>query len=125
MRRLDSRLKAYIRWDGNGRIVNNILSRVKPRNGKWSEGETPYLCCNSFDEGEPSECVTYAYLQGEESSVLLSYTDCDGQAVGPRGIMGTYEVVFCCMSGTVVVEISGGVAGTLTLIGEGCLVVPT
>jgi hypothetical protein len=40
-------LKAYVRYDGNGRIVPSgvILSRVKPKVGKWVEIDA-YECCS-------------------------------------------------------------------------------
>jgi len=41
-------LKAYIRYDGQGKIIPGslILSRVKPRVGKWVETQA-YECCNT------------------------------------------------------------------------------
>lgn len=40
-------LKAYVRFDGTGRIVSSsvILSRKKPKVGNWQEIEG-YECCN-------------------------------------------------------------------------------
>ncbi len=40
-------LKAYVRFDGNGRIIPGslILQRFKPAVGKWQETPT-YECCN-------------------------------------------------------------------------------
>lgn len=40
-------LKAFIRYDGSGRVVPSgvILARKKPKVGKWVEG-LAYLCCN-------------------------------------------------------------------------------
>jgi hypothetical protein len=40
-------LKAYVRFDGSGRIVAGslILRRSKPKVGKWQE-ITAYECCN-------------------------------------------------------------------------------
>jgi hypothetical protein len=40
-------LKAYVRFDGSGRIVPGslILRRNKPKVGKWKE-ITAYECCN-------------------------------------------------------------------------------
>jgi hypothetical protein len=40
-------LKAYVRFDGSGRIVPGslILRRNKPKVGKWQE-ITAYECCN-------------------------------------------------------------------------------
>ena len=41
-------LKAFVRFDGSGRIVAGslILRRNKPKVGKWQE-ITAYECCNS------------------------------------------------------------------------------
>jgi hypothetical protein len=42
-----SKLKAYVRYDGTGRIIPGslILNRFKPKVGNWQE--TPdYECCN-------------------------------------------------------------------------------
>jgi hypothetical protein len=39
--------KAYVRYDGSGRVIPGslILNRFKPKVGNWQE--TPaYLCCN-------------------------------------------------------------------------------
>jgi hypothetical protein len=40
-------LKAYVRFDGQGRVVAGslILRRNKPKVGKWQE-ITAYECCN-------------------------------------------------------------------------------
>lgn len=41
-------LKAFVRFDGSGRIVAGslVLRRNKPKVGKWQE-ITAYECCNS------------------------------------------------------------------------------
>ena len=42
--------KAYVRYDGSGRVIPGslILNRFKPKVGNWSE--TPaYLCCNGIE----------------------------------------------------------------------------
>jgi hypothetical protein len=41
-------LKAYVRYDGQGRVVSSslILRKNKPKVGKWKEVQT-YECCNS------------------------------------------------------------------------------
>jgi hypothetical protein len=46
-KRKDNRLKTYVRYDGNGKIVpgGNILARNKPKVGKWEEGPAN-ICCN-------------------------------------------------------------------------------
>lgn len=73
----NNKLKAFVRFDGSGRIVPSslILQRTKPKVGKWQEIEG-YECCNytttttttslnicvSFIDREtytPSETYTY------------------------------------------------------------------
>lgn len=43
-------LKAYERYDGNGKVVPGslVLRDRIPKNGKWKEVET-YLCCNGTE----------------------------------------------------------------------------
>lgn len=43
----NQRLKAFVRFDGTGRVVAGslILRRNKPKVGKWQE-ITGYECCN-------------------------------------------------------------------------------
>tara|TARA_R110000782_G_scaffold190556_1_gene280416 strand:- start:1378 stop:1548 length:171 start_codon:yes stop_codon:yes gene_type:complete len=40
-------LKAFVRYDGSGRVVSSslILRKNKPKVGKWKE-ITAYECCN-------------------------------------------------------------------------------
>ena len=40
-------LKAFVRFDGTGRIIpgSNVLRRVMPKSGNWREIDA-YLCCN-------------------------------------------------------------------------------
>lgn len=41
-------LRAYVRYDGSGRVISNslILRRKKPKVGNWVEIQT-YECCDS------------------------------------------------------------------------------
>ena len=43
----NNKLKAYVRYDGNGRIISGslILQRFKPAVGKWQEIDANE-CCN-------------------------------------------------------------------------------
>jgi len=43
----NTKLKAYVRFDGSGRIVPSslILQRFKPKDGNWQEIDA-YECCN-------------------------------------------------------------------------------
>lgn len=44
---LDRKLKAYVRFDGQGRVVAGslVLRRKMPKVGKWMEIQA-YECCN-------------------------------------------------------------------------------
>lgn len=44
-----NRLKAWIAYDGTGRVIPGSLrwSTVKPKNGNWQEFTTPDLCCTT------------------------------------------------------------------------------
>jgi hypothetical protein len=50
-------LKAFVRFDGTGRIVPSslILRRKKPKVGKWQEIPA-YQCCNDI---LPSNCIEF------------------------------------------------------------------
>jgi hypothetical protein len=47
----NNKLKAFVRFDGTGRIIPGslILQRFKPRVGKWQEIPA-YECCNYTPE---------------------------------------------------------------------------
>ena len=62
-------LKAYVRYDGQGKIVPSsvILARSKPKVGKWVEGPA-YLCCNFTTTTTTTVCMaTYELLLGGPS----------------------------------------------------------
>jgi len=66
-------LKAYVRFDGTGRIVAGslVLARTKPKNGTWKEieayeccvpsAETPYTCCIAIQAIADSESGLYGF----------------------------------------------------------------
>jgi hypothetical protein len=45
----NNKLKAYVRYDGTGRVIAGslILQRFKPKVGKWQEIASK-LCCNDI-----------------------------------------------------------------------------
>lgn len=45
----NTKLKAFVRYDGSGRVVSSslILQRFKPKVGNWKEIDA-YECCNSI-----------------------------------------------------------------------------
>ena len=80
-------LKAYVRYDGSGRVVAGslILRRNKPKVGNWQQVQG-YECCNQnqspvlVDTGELSFPLTYASLEvgpqnGDWYQRIDSYTD--------------------------------------------------
>lgn len=80
-------LKAYVRYDGSGRVVAGslILRRNKPKVGNWHEVQG-YECCNQdqtpvlVDTAELSYPLTYASIQvgpnnGDWYQPLNSYTN--------------------------------------------------
>jgi hypothetical protein len=44
---LDRRLRAFVRYDGSGRVIpgSMVLRKNKPKVGRWQE-ITTYECCN-------------------------------------------------------------------------------
>ena len=90
-------LKAWIRFDGNGRIIPGgpLLSAKKPKVGNWVEIQG-YECCNP-----PSPCISYTVTC--TSTGVLTYTDCYGQEIGPVNLNSEDQIVICAVPGTVVV----------------------
>ena len=54
-------LKAYVRYDGNGRVVAGslVLRRQKPKVGKWVE-ITTYECCEPTTTSSTTTTTTTA-----------------------------------------------------------------
>jgi hypothetical protein len=72
-------LKAYVRYDGSGRIIPGslILQRFKPKVGNWERTQA-YECCDPFIEGnnflllEDSTPEDQTFLlQEDESRIIL------------------------------------------------------
>jgi len=73
MATIDNRpLKAYVRFDGTGRIVPSslILRRKKPKVGKWVEIPA-YECCNN---DPTTTSTTSTTTTAAPEPILLSYT---------------------------------------------------
>lgn len=75
-------LKAYVRYDGNGRIIPGslILSRIKPKNGGYVE-TTGYECCN------PTTTI------GPQPTILTIVNNSSINH-GGYGVSGTFFVVY-------------------------------
>jgi hypothetical protein len=109
---MDKRLlKAFVRFDGSGRVVAGslILRKKMPTVGKWKE-ITAYECCNqpTFD------CNSYTLSVVRGESISYSYINCYGTPVGPIEVAGPVSILLCAVLGSVTYT---GIA-TLELTGE-------
>ena len=73
-------LKAYVRYDGTGRVVPSslILQRFKPKVGNWKEINA-YECCN--EAALPANCIEFVvnttvdtFFTFSASSLTQEYT---------------------------------------------------
>ena len=69
----NNRLKAYVRYDGTGRVIAGslILQRFKPKVGNWQEINANE-CCNV--PPLPSNCVEFVVDTTEGTTFTLSFT---------------------------------------------------
>lgn len=68
-------LRAYVRYDGTGRVVSSsvILARKKPKVGNWQEIQT-YECCDPFSDYlllESSTPLNNDYLLQEDGGRII------------------------------------------------------
>jgi hypothetical protein len=64
-------LKAYVRFDGTGRIVpgSTVLRRTKPKNGNWKEVQA-YECCDPLvNKGGYTCCIAIQVVADGESGI--------------------------------------------------------
>jgi len=101
-------LKAYVRYDGRGRVVPSSLiwRRKMPKVGKWIE-VPGYQCCNPTTTSTTTvACVQYVLLVNSQERDVLTYTNCEGQFVVSNQT-GPTEYLFCAAAGTPAVTGSG------------------
>jgi hypothetical protein len=69
----NKRLKAYVRYDGTGRVVPSslILARFKPAVGNYQEIDA-YECCNEIPL--PSNCIEFVADTTDGTAFTLSFT---------------------------------------------------
>ena len=69
----NNKLKAYVRYDGTGRVIAGslILQRFKPKVGNWQEIDA-YECCNPSPL--PSNCIEFVVDTTDGTSFTLSFT---------------------------------------------------
>lgn len=67
-------LKAYVRYDGSGRVVSGslIFRKKKPKNGRWVE-IAKSLCCNDNPVPHPSTTTTTTTNNVVSYSFYVSY----------------------------------------------------
>ena len=105
-------LKAYVRYDGQGRVIPGgpILSRIKPKVGNWVEIQG-YECCNP---PSPNDCISYTVTC--ISTGVLSYTNCYGEVIAPVNMNAEDQIVICAQPGTAEV-----LSGEITIVaGRAC-----
>jgi hypothetical protein len=69
----NNKLKAYVRYDGTGRVIAGslILQRFKPKVGNWKEIDA-YECCNPGDL--PSNCIEFVVDTTEGTFFAFNFT---------------------------------------------------
>jgi hypothetical protein len=95
MGKIDSRpLKAFVRFDGSGRIVAGslILRRKKPKVGKWVEIPA-YECCNpttttTTTVSPTPQCLKYLFTIPDGGLGNLQGVDCEGAPIAISNIPG-------------------------------------
>ncbi len=122
-----NKLKAYVRYDGTGRVISGslILQRFKPAVGNWVEIDASE-CCNyvptttTTTTATPtttttttvlSGCLEYNVVVPDGGSGTLSGVDCVGNPFGPITLTGPVDQNYCFES----ISSTGDV--TITLVG--------
>ena len=134
----NNRLKAYVRYDGTGRVIAGslILQRFKPQVGNWVEIDANE-CCNYVPDSTTTttttttttaapECFCYTVDNQTAGPLDYTYTDCGSEAPTSTAIQADTISIVC--SSTAVTGDDGLIitGGTLSCNNsEGCPVEPT
>ena len=114
----NNKLKAYIRYDGTGRVIAGslILQRFKPKVGNWQEIDANE-CCNyvptttTTTTAAPGDCFCYTISNETAGTLLYSYTDCGSEFV--RAPINADTISIVCSSTVVTGDagliITGGI----------------
>jgi len=89
-------LKAFVRYDGSGRVVAGslILRRQKPKVGKWTEVQG-YQCCNApILTATPSDTLPSTNVEG----IIFCDVSSAFVAFGAVGIFTTIEQVVSALN---------------------------
>ncbi len=110
----NTQLKAYVRFDGTGRIVPSslILQRFKPKDGNWQEIDATE-CCGYVPT--PSTTTTTSSSTSTTTSTSTSSTTTTTTTQGPVlsfiGTGGNSTVTSCSPGGTSTYYTTGPLAG--------------
>ena len=124
----NKRLKAYVRFDGSGRVVPSslILQRNKPKVGNWQEIDA-YECCNyttttttstatptttTTTTPTPGDCFCYTISNETAGTLLYSYTDCGSEFV--RAPINADTISIVCSSTAVTGDVGLIITGGIT-----------
>ena len=121
----NNKLKAYVRYDGTGRVIAGslILQRSKPKVGNWKEIPANE-CCNPTTTTTTTaapECFCYEVDNQTAGLLDFTYTDC-GSEVPTSTSIGADTITYVCSSTAVTGDaglvITGGTVSCSN--SEGC-----
>ena len=125
----NNKLKAYVRFDGTGRVIAGslILQRFKPKVGNWVEIDANE-CCNyvpttttttttstptttTTTTPTPGACFCYTISNETAGTLLYTYTDCSSSEYFRTPISADTVVIVCsstAVTGDAGLVITGG-----------------
>jgi hypothetical protein len=126
----NNRLKAYVRYDGTGRVIAGslILQRFKPKVGNWQEIDANE-CCNYVPGSTTTttttaalDCFCYTVDNQTAGTLEYTYTDC-GSEVATTASINADTITYVCSSTAVTGDdgliITGGTVSCNNA--EGCV----
>jgi len=129
----NNRLKAYVRYDGTGRVIAGslILQRFKPQVGNWVEIDANE-CCNYVPDSTTTtttttttaapECFCYTVDNQTAGPLDYTYTDCGSEAPTSTAIQADTISIVCsstAVTGDDGLVITGGTVSCNN--SEGCI----
>tara|TARA_R110000868_G_scaffold408_2_gene3316 strand:+ start:682 stop:1077 length:396 start_codon:yes stop_codon:yes gene_type:complete len=99
----NNRLKAYVRYDGTGRVIAGslILQRFKPKVGNWVEIDANE-CCNYIPGSTTTttttaapECFCYTVDNQTAGTLEYTYTDCGSEVATTSSINADTISIVC------------------------------
>jgi hypothetical protein len=98
-----SKLKAYVRYDGTGRVIAGgpILQRFKPKVGNWVEIDASE-CCNYVPTTTTTtttafvgDCFCYTVDNQTAGTLEYTYTDCGSEVATTASINADTISIVC------------------------------